>query len=312
MIKPAFLIQLFVFSIVSTHALVDYGEQESTPVVKRVSRPKSKPRAISRGSTGAKSSGNSSGINSIQFKTSYQSMDVAIDNAEGAQKYGLIQIQGKIDTSYNFYVMGDYWQGRITESADRSKGADQKGNPSLRVGLKWFESGGKQDGTRADLIAGLSMGQSDSEIAHSRDDRIFGLTTYKRFFNMVLLLSGEYRDTGTPENSSHLSIGNILGLTASLGWIVSNDIRMSLSAHRYRISQGNPSDQNPLLETISVATLVPRLSLTLVPMVELDIYGVFRTNKPVLAQGQDLTEARLLDIPGAYGNTIGASIGLSL
>ncbi|MGZ3808525.1 MAG: hypothetical protein ACXVCE_10590, partial [Bacteriovorax sp.] len=60
----------------------------------------------------------------------------------------------------------------------------------------------------------------------------------------------------------------------------------------------------------SFSTLSPKMNLTLVPAVNLELGARFRTNKP--KSDQDLASAKLFDLHGAYSNSLFAGLSFTI
>jgi hypothetical protein len=281
-------------------ALVDYSEEESAPVKKSVKK-------LSKPSSSGPSS-RSSG--SLSFRSKYDSTKINTNNGKSTGNVDMIDMELDIETQWGLFVEARYWQA-ASRNLYASKAYEQ-GNPKAVVGFNWLRSGSDQDLAKVDVYAGYSFKQNDSLLASSRNDQLFGLRTTKRLGDFALGLQGEFRKTGTPSDAKEMDIGDITRVTASLGWVATTDIRFSLEANTYKISTGDKANSYVLEKTLNLATLVPKLHLGITQNVELELGGVFQTRKPDKNQEQNVLDAKLMDIPGAYGNSMFAGLNLSV
>ncbi|MCR9204934.1 MAG: hypothetical protein NXH75_10170, partial [Halobacteriovoraceae bacterium] len=185
----------------------------------------------------------------------------------------------------------------------------QAGNPEVILGFNWLQFGKKADLATVDLFGGLSFGQKDSDFATERTDKIVGISTAKRFHTLAVGLGYEYRMTGTG-SENEMRIGNISKLSASLGWVVSKDIRFLVEGSTFKIGRGNDEFANFILdEDISFSSVKPQLQLKIGPMIDLTLGAQFRTRR--LKQGA-LTSARLWGLDAAYGNSVFSGLSFSI
>lgn len=284
---------------VPAYALVDYSEEETAPVKKSVKK-MSKPSSTS--------SSKNSGL--FSFKSKYNSTKVNTNQGKSTGNVDQIDMSIDIETQSSFFVEARYWQAS-SRNLYASK-AYEKGNPKAVLGFNWLRSGSDADLSKVDIYAGYSFKQNDSLLGSSRNDQLYGVRTTKRINDFALGLQGEYRKTGTPASSSEMDIGDITRITASVGWVATQDIRFSLEANTYKINAGDKANSYVLEKNLNLATLVPALHLGLSQNVELELGGVFQTRKPDKNQEQNVLDAKLMDIPGAYGSSMFAGLNLSV
>lgn len=289
-------------------ALVDYSEAEtSAPTRKKTNRIKINKRpgnSIQASRPSPSRGGGGATWGDFSIGTSYQSSNVEI--GEKAGKVNAWHFEGRFQTNYGFYLSANHY----IASSDSSDLADtsemQQGNPVAKIGFNWLQFGGGADAGTIDIIAGASVGQSNSDFATSRTDKIFGLETTKKIASMVLGIGYEYRMTGAA-GEEELSVGNIQQIYAVLGWMATPDIRFSLEAGTYKIGLGEGAYS--LEEKTSFGYVSPQLHLGISPLVSLDLGAIFRTKR----LGNDsLVDARLYDLKGAYGSSILAGLSIAL
>lgn len=308
--KLSLLVSFVFFISNSTYALVDYTDSEDfTPKnsgAKRVSKPKARNNIVKRAAP--KRAGQSSDSEMFQLGTSYSSMTVKTGEAEG--KATVINFEAHFQTSFNIYLDANYYQGSSEQSFGLSKDLNTKGNPEVKLGFNWLELGGGADAATVDFIGGVSVGQQGSLFAHSRTDKIVGVETVKRFYQFALGLSYKLILTGNPDTDDEMSIGNISNLSASIGWVVSPDIRVVVEGGTTSISPSKLNDRENLLEEeISFGYIAPKLQLGITPSVNLDLGAVFRTKR---LRDEKLISAKLWDLKGSYGNSIIAGLSFSM
>jgi hypothetical protein len=266
-------------------ALVDYSEGETSPKSKvqlQSAKPESKSLIWK---------------SDFSFTANYETLE--IENS----KLGLINLNTHLQTPFNVYLDLSYW------SAQNEEGS-QKGNPKGIIGFNWIRFGSQQDEAKLDLFAGFKM-KGSSELASSRNDKIFGAETTKRFGVMGLGIAYDITLTGVPKRESEMSIGNIQRIAVSGGWMVSNDIQFELEAENFKINPStNEGRVHALGQTISFSTLSPKLNLTLAPAINLEMGARFRTKKIKLRES--FAHTRFYDYHGAYSNSLFAGLNLSL
>lgn len=289
-----FFILSFLSLIISgnAQALVDYSE-----VV-----PEKEPKAPSNRSM-TKLEGSSQGSRALiwksdfSFNANYESREVE------AEKMGVVNLNTHLQTPFNIYFDLSYWNAS-TESGS------QAGNPKGIIGFNWLRFGSPSDEARLDIYGGAKLA-GNSTLASSRNDKIFGVETTKRFGTFGLGLGFDMTLTGAPKKADDMALGNIQRIAISSGWMVSNDIQFELEIENYKILQSSDTSRgNYLQKSVSFSALSPKLNLSLAPGIGLEMGARFRTNKP--KSDQDLKSAKLFDLHGAYSNSLFAGLNLSL
>jgi len=233
----------------------------------------------------------------FSFTTNYEALE--LDN----QKISQVNLNTHLQTPANVFFDISYW------NAQTSKGA-QNGNPRAIIGFNWLRLGSSTDEARFDIFGGAKIA-SKSIMASSRNDKIFGFETTKRFGSFGLGIGYEIALTGLPSNENDFNIGNIHKLAISSGWMVSNDIQFEMELENYKVQEGSgDSLVNRLNQSLSFSTISPKLILTIVPAINLELGARFRTNKP--KSSQDLKSAKIFDLHGAYSNSLFAGLNLNL
>lgn len=279
---------LFLFSL-NAHALVDYSEPVSDPQSNKVSTKVQSPRQESKSSLIWKSD--------FSLTTNYEAIEI------NNQKAGVLNFNTHVQTPFNVYFDLSYWQAQ-------TKIGSQSGNPKFILGFNWLRFGSPSEEARLDIYGGARM-KGSSELASSRTDKIFGAETTKRFGTFGLGLGYDITMTGAPQKATDMSLGNIHRIAVSGGWMVSNDIQFEVELENFKINPA--SDQSrpvKLTEAASFSTLSPKLNLTIVPAVNLELGARFRTNKPK-NEGQ-LSQAKLFDLHGAYSNSLFAGLNFNI
>ena len=294
-----------------SEALVDYTEEENFKPLSSGATSASRPkRAAPKRTSSANISKGSSTPTRYHFSSSitYGSQDVDLEGATG--KMETMEIEAMLQTSYNIFAQARYFQA---SSSDRDLVTEstsfQRGNPDIILGFNWLQFGGSSDRATIDIYGGLRLGQDDSDFASSRTDRIIGVTTAKRFEDFAIGLGYEVQLTGAGQDSE-MNIGNISKISASLGWVVSRDIRFLIEGYTYQVSAGD-SEASPisLKEDIKFSTLNPQLQLKLSPMIDLSLGASFRTRR---LKDSNLTKAKLWALEGAYGHSLFAGLSVSI
>ncbi len=268
-------------------ALVDYSEpSSSTGGANKIS---TKPTAIPE----------SKGLiwkSDISLTTHYEASEYQ------SKKMGILNFNTHLQTPFNIYLDLTYWQGQ-------GKTASGSGNPKVILGFNWLRFGSPSDEARFDFYGGARF-SGKSELASSRTDKIFGVETTKRFGTFGLGLGYDLTLVGTPSRETDMSIGNIHRISVSGGWMVSNDIQFELEMESFKVSESSQSNGNTLNKSLSFSTLSPKLNLTILPSVTVELGARFRTNKP--KSEQDLSAAKLIDLHGAYSNSLFAGVSFNI
>ncbi len=233
----------------------------------------------------------------FSFSSDYEALTI------DSEKVGVLNLNTHLQTPFNIYFDVSYW------NANTKVGSNQ-GNPKAIIGFNWLHFGSVNDEARLDFYGGAKM-SSSSLLGSSRNDKIFGFETTKRFGTFGLGLGYEMTMPGTPKNSLDLSLGNITRISISGGWMVSSDIQFELEAETFKINQSSETTRlNYLMKNVSFSTLSPKLSLIIAPAISLELGARFRTNKP--KSTQDLAKAKIFDLHGAYSNSLFAGLSLTL
>lgn len=304
----AFTLSLLFF-VNQAFALVDYSESnDAAPAAAKSSaRPikiNKRPSSTSRASAPRGSSGGAS-FGEFSFGTGYQSNNIEVGDRTG--KVDSWHFDGHFQTNYGFYLNASHYLASSESNTLAQKSGTQQGNAKALIGFNWLRFGSGSDAGTIDIIAGASFGQSGSDFASARTDKIFGIETTKKMASMVLGLGYEYRITGTPGNSEELTIGNIQKIYAILGWMATPDIRFSFEGGTYKI--GETTGEYSLAEKTSFGYVAPKVHLGLSPFVSLDLGAIFRSKR---LKNESLVDARLYDLKGAYGSSILAGLSLSM
>ena len=288
------------------HALVDYTEPEAFVPQSSGAASVSKKAPVSRSTTKPKRQTRGKGLG-LQLNTglSFSAQDVSMGDTNG--KVDQLAFEAHIQTRYNIFLAASYAQMKSSDiSLVSDKTSYQKGNPEVILGFNWLQFGKPQDLATIDLYGGLSFGQNNSDFATQRSDRFFGVTTAKRFQNFALGLGYEMRLTDDPV-AGELAVGNISKLSASLGWVVSNDIRFLVEGHTYNV--GNKDVSGGLTQDVKFSVLKPQLQLKLSPLIDLSLGATLRTRR---LKEEVLTEAKLWNFDGAYGSSLFAGLSINI
>lgn len=304
------LIAILILFPYSAHALVDYSEeigfepQNSGASSVRAPAPSSVPTQTITKSAPRKRGGSSVGIHTGLM---YQSQNVELNDING--KVDQVSFEAHFQTTYNLFLDATFYQAKSSDASLISDDTGfQNGNPKVILGFNWLQIGRPAEMATIDLYGGMSFGQKDSDFATTRNDQIVGISTAKRFYELALGLGYEYQMTGNPDDQSgELGLGNISVLSASLGWVVSSDIRFLVEGKSYRISAGRES--NEVNEDVAFSTITPQMQLKLSPLINFNLGAKFRSRR---IDNQLLLGARLWNLDGAYGNGVFAGLSVNL
>lgn len=303
--------------LLSTQAwsLVDYTEKPSfTPrnsgaqrVKQRATKKKPSPSRRSSTSLSRRSqSGPRTRSGIFSTDVFYENNDIKL--GESAGNVSRMGVSTHFETPYNIYLDANYSQAKLSSSLSNNSNY-QTGNPEVMLGLNWLEFGNPMEEAHIDFLAGVSFGQKNSVYATQRTDKIVGISTAKRFYDFALGLGYQLVLTGTP-GASELSIGSISKLTASLGWVVSQDIRFLVEANSYSIGSSTDSLRpNRLQEDVKVSVLSPQLILGVSPLVDLTLGAHLSTRR---LKSNQLLGAKLWNYSGMYGNALYVKMGINL
>lgn len=286
------------------YALVDYSEpsdnETSAPSVQSKSAP------VKSNQSQARATRSSTGPKYIEFKSSFFSHDSAVT----AKKVDALSLEAKFETNYDLFLNLEhtFYSGR--NNLQNKSVSNESGNTLILLGVHWLEFGQASNALNFDIYAGARL-KSKGEFASTRNDKIVGVETAKRFFNTAFSLGYEYTMTGTAEDKMETDVGNISTLFAKLGILVSHDIKFILSAKNVAIaSSDNDTSASYLQKTIKYAYLKPELVLNLSDSVGLTLGGVFRTRRPNTTELS--SDLRLWSLNGLYGNSIFAGLDFSI
>ena len=274
------------------YSLVDYTEKSTfRPKRSGASRVKA-PKVESTSTTTNRSSRSSGPSGMVSAALIFQDDNVKLGDVSGkAQSIG---IKTHFQTNYNIFLDASYAQAKMDNSLYGGDSSYQKGNPEVTLGFNWLRFGNPMEEATIDLIAGASIGQSNSDFGSSRTDKIFGVTTAKRFYDFAIGIGYTMRVSGQADESE-LAIGNVSVLSASLGWVVSQDISFLVEGNSYTIGRSTDSVANKLDEKEKVSVVSPQLILKMSPMIDLNLGANFATRR---LKDETLLGARLWNLPG--------------
>ena len=289
-------------------ALVDYTESARFKPQSSGASSVSRKGAATRSVTRPQKKRNHRGGLGLELHSglSYDTQDVEIGTKAG--KVSALAFATHIQTRYNIFLAATVTQMR-SDSIDlvSEKTSFQRGNPEILLGLNWLQFGKKEELATVDLYGGLSFGQKGSDFATQRSDQIVGVSTAKRFYDLALGLGYELRLTGDPEGGE-LGIGNITRLSASLGWVVSHDIRFLIEGHAYDVRAGSGLG-NALEETAKFGVMKPQLQLKLGRFIDFTLGATVRTRR---LKDDTLLQARLWNLEGAYGSGVFTGLNINI
>lgn len=281
---------LFIAASFNAHALVDYSETVSEPAsTNKVSTKLQSPKQESKSSLIWKSD--------FSLSTNYESTEI------NKEKVGVLNFNTHLQTPFNVYLDLTYWQAQ-------TKQGSQSGNPKAIIGFNWLRFGQPAEEARLDIYGGARFAGTSS-MASSRTDKIFGVETTKRFGTFGLGIGYDMTMTGPPKKETDMALGTIHRIAVSGGWMVSNDIQFELELENFKVNAASDTSRtHRLTQAASFSTLSPKLNLTIVPAVTLELGARFRTNKPT--NENDLASAKLFDLHGAYSNSLFAGLSFNI
>lgn len=285
------LIPAVIFSFtLNAHALVDYSETGPGPAANNSATRLQSPRVQTQSALIWKSD--------FSFAANYEATEI------NSEKIGILNFNTHLQMPFNVFFDLNYWQAQ-------SKSGPQKGNPKIILGFNWLRFGSPSEEARLDLYGGARF-QGQSEMASSRVDKIFGVETTKRFGTFGLGIGYDLTMTGTPKKSTDMGLGTIQRIAVSGGWMVSNDIQFEVELENFKVNAGKDSSRvNRLTDVASFSTLSPKLNLTIVPSMTLELGARFRTNRPK-SNLQQFSQAKLFDLHGAYSNSLFAGLSFNI
>ena len=223
-------------------------------------------------------------------------------------KVNFVDLNGHFETNYNFYLNVHYWMASTDSYAlVEDETGYQKGNPTVILGLNWFEVGSPSERATLGLIAGMSFGTKDSALATSRDDRHVGLVTKKRFGPLILGLDYTQTLTGTPRQEEEMAIGPIRKAQASLNWALDHT-RLRFDVGTYTVETPDDGPGNRLQEKVSFGYLSPSATMRFAGVLNFNLGAIFRTKR---SKEHSLVSSRSWNLRGAYGNSFFGGIHLS-
>lgn len=303
-ISAATLSLLFSFN---AEALVDYTESAAPEisVPKAAAAPKSSAPAVSSSANVKQNSAPSSGM--FEIALSYEAVNVKEGERHGDA--ALARVDTHFQTPFSLFVDLSFWRlNTVSEGVDFQERADN-GNPVFKLGFNWLQFGKGHDAATVDLYGAYSFKGSNG-VAASRDDKMVGVETAKRFYDFALALGFEYQLTGSPSDQGELEIGNVQRILASVGWMVSHDIQFIVEGGNVKVKESSEVGPNKLAESFSYSYVSPAARLGISPLVNLELGAVFRTQKPEVSQ--DLVSARMWGYKGIYGNSLYAALRVDI
>lgn len=275
-----------VFSL-SAYSLVDYTDTSET----KVRAPKESAKGSSGGST------------ALIWKSDF-SIDTNYEIVEiDTSKVGLMNIGTHFQTPFNVYFDASFWQGK-------SDGNSYSGNPKLILGFNWFRVGNQSDMASLNLYGGAIL-KSNSQIASSHTDKIFGIETTKKFGTMGLGIGFDATLVGRPNRATDMSTGAVHRIEVSGGWMATNDIQFELTAENFRIKRSSETDfANRLEKELSFSTISPKLNLQIFNAVNFELGARYPMKKA--KSDQNLSQAKLINYHGAYGSSVFAGLNFTL
>ncbi len=255
----------------NTYALVDYTEKEPA---KNSSRKDRSGASTSTSSSIDKKLSPLSEKFSSNLTMQFQSLKLQSDADQKIQK---MIFNGRLETQFGIFLDASFWTGSGVGFENQELNQSQNGNPEFRLGFNFIKIGGGHDMATMDFYFGTML-KSNSPIASSRSDQMFGVELSKRFFDFGFGGGYELRNTGKPESSYDYELGNIQKLFVSSGWIATEDIKFLLDFNSIVINPGK--DGHKLSEKVSYSTLAPKLVLGIIPKIELTLGAEFLVKRP--------------------------------
>lgn len=298
-IRKISLLTTLVFSSITysqyAKALVDYSEGSGSSTSTSGASTNTSKTQISA----PRSEGKSSLVwkSDISLELNYEMLEVETN------KIGLVNMSSHIQTPFNVYFDLNYW------SANDQAGS-QSGNPKLMLGFNWFRFGSAADMASVNIYGGMRM-KSSSNLGSSRNDKIFGLETTKKFGSFGLGLGYDITMTGDPSKATDMAIGDIHRIEVSAGWMATNDIQFEFAVENFKIkSSTSTSRTSYLTNDLSFSTISPKINLQIFPSVNFELGARYRMQK--IKSNQDIRMAKLMDQHGAYSNSVFTGLNFSL
>lgn len=302
------------------YSLVDYSMPDESLERRLESKEQQRAttvRTAAPTSTSSARTSKNSGPTFLSILTKYDSLNVKDNASDTHGKMSVVSGEVRIQTPLNIFLTASYWQANTQDTEISQSSVYQKGNPKVVAGFNWFSFGDASNATKADIYGGASFAASNSLIGHSRNDKLLGIQTTKRFYDVALLIGGEFVSTGKVHNNDDMNIGNIMQFTAAIGWVVSRDIKFSLEGHTTKVASARQDVVGKKLRNdFSFASVTPSLILNIMPSIELELGANIQTKKAQLVRSeieeQNLLDTKLLDYKGCYGNSIFAGLNFSV
>lgn len=301
-ILPAIICAFGLYSGPS-HGLVDYTEASVAPSAPPAPMAM---KSTSQASSNIKqNSGGSSGM--FEVALSYEALSVRTNNEQGDA--ALMKIDTHFQTPYSFFLDLSYWRLNSVSSDLKNQTTAENGNPEAKLGFNWLQFGKGHDAATVDLYGAYSF-KSSNGVGTSRDDKMVGIETAKRFYDFAFAIGYEYQLSGTPSDATELEIGNVQTIAASLGWMVSHDIQFVVEGANIKVKEAGEDAGFGLTEAFSYSYVSPAVRLGITPSVGLELGALFRTQKP--QSDEDLLSARLWSLKGVYGNSLHAALRIDI
>lgn len=279
----------------SAYAIVDYSE--TVPVPQSETRVREAQKAIRKEAPTRNSSGRGFGF-SLLSSFHNQSMP-------GEGKFNKTSVELNIETPVNVWFNGSFWQGSGSGFSNQELNKSHKGNPEVKMGFNFLQVGTREDLATMDIYGGAEL-SSQSKLASSRTDQIYGLDISKRFVDLALGLGYELRTTGKVKNTEDYDLGNIQRIKATFGWMVSPDIQFQTDFITTSVGVGEGT--NALPSKMQYSTLAPRLNLKLASVVNFTMGADFLIQRP---KSEINALALKINSYAPTGTTLVAGLGLS-
>ena len=224
------------------------------------------------------------------------SMGMENIRSNGSQNFWIME--SSLQTPWDFFTKARYRHGEV--------GDGKRGNLRLLLGFNWLGFGSAGSRVSVDVFGGVVPGVTDSDFATSRTDTFLGLKTRKEFYQLAVEMGLQHHVTGTPEGGE-MAVGDIQTAFGELSWQVSQDIFLALGGGAVKVS---PQEEG-LKSELSWGYLNPQLRLNLSRWVALSFDAHLRTSSKKSFQ-EVAARARLWDFPGACGDSLKASLSLTL
>ena len=319
MVKNSFKLVILLGLLLTTNSsfsLVDYSDQNGSFDKAKNNKSKIRPtRKLGNRSTErmtrTKRGASSGGGPSFSLGSKYEKLTLKNFGNATVDRY---VVDGSFKTNFNLFLDFNYW-GVLSYSKlekEDNRILSDSGNLTIKLGFNWLKLGGFSDQVNIDLYGGASIGKADGRFASSRDDKIVGIETSKRFMSVVIGFGYEMILTGTPANEEDLQIGNISKLSAGIAVVVSPDISLLVEGATIKVSQGQVDGENPLTEQLSFAYVSPKLILKIGQSIEWTLGASFITRRPNSSAEFSPMRTKLWNLDNCYGNSIFSGIGISL